>query len=824
MALTVTDAFKAAWGNKTWAGHRRTVRIKRRYWNGAAYTHEAAFQTLRADQVKRVDPIPQTVDAELEAIFDIPEFGITVASPNGEFLVSPAPPSFFAADATSGEDGYEALYSEVEVDFTLLLQDGTEETITVFSGVLVDDPELDTEGLTARLLVAGNGRLIADSDAAAVSDAVTLEDCIPPVGDGTNTAFTTTSKGVAAVTDLQVDGVSLTQGRDNDWTVDNVGEDVPADFDVRTTPAPPLNDTVKWSGRKWKQDISVEDFVDAVLDNAGFPAGKREISPFVYPGGLAGFKRITTQGEWEAGSVLTGIDTKTVVASIRKRYHIDYLDSLAAWTVASGSWGVAGQVLTGSGAISVPYTHAGTLFYYQWVANVGTTLGPFGYQDGQTEVVILGSAASPGNGYALRVGCSSSMLGGPTTSYVLVRYDAGVATILADTNVSSTDNGSHTWRIHRSAGGAITVYKDGAVLLTATDTTYTTGSYVSLTADYSTNFSAFQHDDQLAVTYESVEFNLLSAPSSWGTFDYSHTLNGGSVAYATNAAAASGGPYDGYVAINGSTAAIESTERQYLKLRAIITPSTTPFTSPEISDIQANFMTTAIFITVANLEGLDADSGGGWAALERYVGPTGYALMLRGNGNLALRPKDVLGDPVADLTQDNCLVKLLSYDHGSKRVRNVGRVRYSGYVSEYDGADAGEASPTSEQQYQRRAKEVNYDRVLYANDVNIGAAQAAAIYEANYRRKRRWSFQCHYVPWLEVLDRVTITYLRDPLAADPRPGDPLLDGQPSYRLPVAGTPSHPLFVNQQLCRVLSYTPDLDALDEGVLYVEEILDD
>lgn len=824
MAITVTDAFKAAWLNRTWKGWRRTVRIKRNYWTGAAYAREASWQTLRQDAVKRVEAFPQTLDSEFEAIFQISEFAVVVASPNGEFLKSTAIPSFWAADAVA-ESGYEPPRSELEIDFTLVLQDDTEETATLFSGIITDDPEQTSDGLHAVLQVASNARLIADSDAEQVSDPVTLEDCIPPTGDGTNPDFTSTSSGVARVSDLQVDASSLVQGRDNDWTVDNVGEDVPAAFTVRTTPAPGVGKTVKWSGRKWKQNISVDDFVTAVLDNAAFPAGKRELTPVIFPGGLSGFKRETDQADWEAGS-LTNIDTTSVPGSILKDYTFDDFsdgDHSAdpTWTVDAGSPSAASNrlVLTLNEYIHV--TLGAQPFALQFTHQFA-----IGGGSGNDSAVIEFGLVTPGNfgvansGYRLLLDRASG------TAY-LQRHD-GVFTFvtLASASYGGGDT-LYTFKVVRDGSGAMSIYVDGTLIMSATDNTYAAGTYLQLGHIGSigtSSFDDFKVDDGAAAVRVSPEFDLLNPPTAWGTLDYTETLNGGTVLYETAVASASGGPYDAWVAIDPTSKVIQSALKQYLKVRITITPVANTLQSPEVADWRANFSTDSIFITVANLEGLDAESGGGWAAIERYVGPTGYAIGMRGNGNFFLRPRDVLGAPVATLTQDNCLKKLLSFDPGSKRVRNVGRVRYAGYLNEYDGAAAGEAAPTSEQLFGRKAKEVNYDRVLYANDVNIGEAQAVQIYTENYRRRRRWSFQCYLVPWLELLDRVTITFLRDPMAADPYAGDALWDNQPGYRLPVAGTPLNPLFVKDQLCRVLAWTPDVDRLDECVLSVEEIFDD
>lgn len=816
--ISCSDEFKALWHKKIGNVERTRIRYKRRYWTGSAFALEAEWGVLEEDEFIGIGRIAQALDVPFRNVFRISN--VTLRFPNlyNEWIESTGSPSFFAADGVATE-GYELHRSLFQVQHGYRLADGTWEWLSVFTGVALR-ARITGRGAEAAVEVAGMAYLLEKADAEQVRDTdVTLEDCVPATGDGSNKDFESTSTGVDRATDLQVNAVSLTKG--SGWKTSNENQLAAAGntgrLAITLDSAPAGGQTVKVSLVRWLRNQLIETLLGLLFDEAGITSAERSIAPIVFPGGVSGSVDVDTEAEWENGSLLAGLDTNIVPGSISKRYYIDHLDSLAAWTIASGSWAVAGNVLTGSGEINIPYAHSEILLY-QWTANVGTVTGPFGNPVGETRVVILGSASTPGNGYALRIVCSESALGGPTTEYVLVRYDAGAQTILASTIPGITDNGTHTWRLHRVAG-TITVYKDGVAFLSAADSTYSTGSYVTLTATYSTNFSELKHDDTAAKVYESEEFDLLQDPDLWGTLSYAQTLNGGAVAWKTNVAAAPGGPYDGWVAIDGTSHEILSNKKRYLKIQATITPDTAIFpVSPQIDSWLANFTTTTVYVSLANHRGKKC-----LAQVERYLRTADYELAFRGDGTAIVRAKDTSAEPVIALDQENGIIDVLSYETGvPERLVNVGRVRHGEFVAEYDGAAAGEASPTSEERYGRVVQDDDLSDVALALDVNLAAARARAIYDNNRRSAtdprphRRLRLKVWLVPWLELGDVVRVAFYDNPYMRQFQAADPLHRVGPYFNL---GAPGNVLAKDEDF-KVLEYTPDYDTRTAELL-VEEL---
>lgn len=844
--IEVSDAFKAAWASKTWKSYRRDVRIRRRYWNGSDFVLEDEFTTLRPADVKRVSPIIQAVDSEFQSIFLISEFTIEVASPNGEWMVSTGSPSFFAIDDTAAA-GYEPVSSEVAVDVTLELADGSEEPATIFTGVLRKAPAMNSNDLTATLVVASRALLLERSDAENIFDAVTLEDCVPPTGDDSNMDFATTSKGVAAIEDFQVNGDSVPQGRDDallQYTSRDVGEDIPAT--ISTTQPPEVGQTAKWSGRLWKQDIKVEDFVEAVLDEAGIV--ERSISPVSYPIPLSAYKRVDSQVEWEAGTTQTLLDTTTEPGSIMNRWRLldpfttsvyqawQFINLAGRWSVSGGRLkSAAGAGGSGGPLAMFPFTkNTGTWSFKCEITAAGLTVVCFFLESSNA---TDGFGNPTGQGYILAVSRGSS----PTPDTVtLYRHNGNWAiganrtTILT---VAVATSGDNRWSVTRDENGSFEVFKNGVSIGTVDDPTYSTAAYfgweTGVAADvyfddlfWSPLLIGDETPDISDSVWEGI-FDLLEAPPSLLALDRLQELNGGATTFKTAGAdedpmsPGNPGTFDALVEVEAVTRQMLSTAKRFLKVQATMTPKapSSPDEPTILRLLQANYSTQDLFITVANLSGLD-----GWAALERYVAPTGYAMGFKADGTFFLRSKTAPEAAAADLTQENCLIELLEFDPGDDRIKNVGRVRYNGYVAEFDGADAGEAEPTSEQRFGRIAGNETLDDVLYANDVSLGEARAAAIYYAGYRRARRWRFRCWLVPWLELLDRVNVTFLRDRYAASPVFGDKLMDSEPRRRMAVWGAPDSPVFVSGQLCTVLGWTPDVDQLGQGILYVEEVLDD
>lgn len=815
--IPVSDAFKAAWANKTWARYGWRVRVKRLFWNGAAYVHEAAWIALRADQVAQVSPIPQQVDSEFESVFLISEFAIVVQSERNEWLESAAPPSFFAADGTA-PGGYLAAGSLFEVSSVLGLQNDTLEQCVMFTGLLKEAPKPTSGRTTVSLSIISMAHQLVRSDGTKVSTPVVLENCVPPAGNGVTLEFKTTSRGVAVVSDLQKATVSMVRGREGEYVIDGLNEDLPALLTVNNIPgvsAPPATGaTMKWSGRTWKQNIKIEDLAALVLNEAAIDASKREIEPILFPGGLSGLRRIDTQAEWETAATKVNADTISVPGSVRVDWRLvdDFGDGNftadPVWTpISNVSIAVVGGKLQ--------------------IGNGDELYTPFDGAVGTWEVKLSASGTNPFMFDFIRTaagGAYSIML---SNGFLALLKNRDVGAPLASKGFAyGTEK---TYRITRDAAGLMNLYVNGTLELTATDTAHNESARIQIRSGVSSAQVATIDDifwspyvDPTGAFAEIAEltfiYNLLSPPSAMGVLSVLQDLNGGSVLVKTAGAvdsAGSPGAFDILVE-RDSLDVMQHVPKQWLKIYLKITAVGKQ--SPLVHRIVANFSTADIYISIANLAGLD-----GWGALQKYVPPSGAVMGFRGNGNFFLRNRGTATPIVAELDQSNCLIEMLEFDPGDERVRTVGRVTYGGYISEYDCAAAGHAAPTAEQRYGRVVATEELTGTLYANDVDLGGARSRNLFERRYRRKRRGRFRCWIVPWLEVLDRVRITFARDPLPGRAVVGDSLLD-RPGYARRQTTNESALSFAHRVPCEILAWTPDVMRPNQCVLYVEEILDD
>src|SRR5207247_627970 len=100
-----------------------------------------------------------------------------------------------------------------------------------------------------------------------------------------------------------------------------------------------------------------------------------------------------------------------------------------------------------------------------------------------------------------------------------------------------------------------------------------------------------RHADAFVDDYDSEELDLLAAPAGWGTLAILAKLNGWTISLFTNVASIAGGPYDGWVAVDGSSVP-QSALKRYAKLRARFTGVGAARVSlPELQRLRLNFTT-----------------------------------------------------------------------------------------------------------------------------------------------------------------------------------------------------------------------------------------
>ena len=796
MAKSVSAAFTAIWKRKYGRKEVFTVEYKRRYWTGSAYAYESSWTTLDASQI----PAPRSIHWRL----DTPNMNTVLASNvtlsmdnrNNVWLPSTTSPSIFAADATATV-GYEPYLTKFRIRFGYILDDGTTEILSLFTGYLEDFSLKGGTG-TVDYYLSGNEILLKKADAQNVSTAFTLEDCSPATGDGSNKVFLTTSIGVWKITDVQVNGVSMTQG--SDYTLSQM--DAITAAKITFTTAPTSAHTVKCTGRKWKADQTIEALIALLCTEAGIGSGDRTINPVVFPGSVSGSKTIDTQAQWELGTVLTNISAATSSGDIGLRWI--KVDNFAdgeyttspVWTLLK--IGGSGSISAATGAlvcsisgvnsqisIQTPFDKAtGTISFTTGNFSGLSAAGNSGFGDG---VVFMFMCAATGGtdgkvtGYGLRFNLFAF---GGNNQVQLVRYNnelPTLGTVLASCGAIPVGT-TNTWNISRTVAGLMTVYKDGVSVGSATDATFTTclfmgvAGYTSIasSAIYPTIddiYYSFDTDGTYTVStgsvYESQSFDILSTPTAWGVLAATETLNSGTIVYAT-ASSTDGISFDAYVNISGGV--IQSALKRYFKIRATITAATGSYTTPLVSKLVANFSVTTVNLAIANFKGKTC-----YAAITELAKYADYEWGFDGDGLFFFRSKTVSGAFDLEIDQDRAIVKLNDYRPGWDRISNSGQVRYGddAYYAEYNSTSASATSPTSAERFYAQILSES-SSIILANDVRLSAARAQVIYENNYLPRERYSVTCWMTPQADLADIVRISYFDNQKLNNPILGDNLL--------------------------------------------------
>jgi len=331
-----------------------------------------------------------------------------------------------------------------------------------------------------------------------------------------------------------------------------------------------------------------------------------------------------------------------------------------------------------------------------------------------------------------------------------------------------------------------------------------------------------------SIVYESDEHDLLAAPAEWGILDYTKTLNGGTVAVATNVSSTSGSGYDGWVAINATTGAIESALKRYLKVRITITPESSigSTVTPEVHSWTANLTQTQIFIALANHRGRKV-----LPQVESYLKLADYEMAQDGEGIIHIRAKTTTAEPAVHLTQENGIIDVTEYDDGiPDRCVKGARVRHGEFVSTYDGSDASASAATLAWEDELGGEIVSEDLTAdgrVALDADITGARAQNIYENSRRAAddprplRRLRLQIWDVPWLELSDVVRVSFFDNPYMRQFLAADPLHKPGPYYNM---GSPAN-IIANAQNFKVIELITDewsaKSTKDTATILVEEL---
>jgi hypothetical protein len=810
--------FKALWQQKVGARERRRIRYRRLYYNGSAYVYETAENYLYEGDFVGWGVIPGELDSPQQNVYRMGVVTVRLDNSRNQWVESDGTPSFFAADAVASS-GYKLYKTELQLQVGLRLNStGEVEWVTQFTGYVLG-AKLSTQSGVAEIRLASKSALrLEKSDAADVSIPFTLENCSPATGTGALLNFKSTSTGVSKIDAFVVNGSAYAK---TDYVVGNLNKVDSPDNDGKATItvsdagglAPGSGHTVKVSGRKSYQSQGIDTLLGLVADNAGLSADERSIAPIVLPVAASASEQIDSQAEWLAYLAQANVAFNASAGSIHRKWWL--INDFGVDDAGSGLYYISGGKLhvTNSGGTSGSYQSLNpTLdtsperaweFKFRMVGG-----GEFRFRDFAwfreesglfVDYVLFYDGANIG---IKHFGGSPSTLGTAAESFATEKT---IRVTVTDSTIKVYVDTVQKISVAASPAAASTKPSFGLLSGSGSDCIID-DFYVALEADGVTAATD-------ALAYAEYQFDLGSTPSALGILAALQDLNGGAITLKTATApdsAGSPGTYDAYVVVD-SNGQMQSTPRQWLKIKAEFTPS--GYTSPVLHRLIANYSTTSITVSLAILDGLT-----GAQVFERYAALVDYETGDDADGKRYLRSKDPSPTVAVELDHDSGVIEVLEFDPGHDDVATVARVRFGDFIEEYDGADAGETSPTPEDLYGRVPAELDLTGVLLAGDVNLAAARAELLYNRLSRPKKKIRLLIWAVPWLEVGDRITLTVLDQPLLTRPAANDPLPRATGS--LSFSAAPGNVL-ANQTPMKVLQYKPDYDT-NVAELYAEEIL--
>lgn len=455
VAQALSQDFLDAWAQKHGKFGKLLVRAKRRYWDGAAFVYEAAWQTFPMSDFVKVGNITWKLDTPLLNEFKTSSVPIRFKGSMLQLLPTNVGESgFFAPDGVAPL-GYEPYHTKFQIQFGYKIPSGDFEMVNLFTGVAVDylfDPQ---DGF-CEVTVSGNEALLQGADAEEVST---------PISGGATTLtgsgeYTSVLPNIARISKVYDAGVEKTQG--THYTISTTSTyGSGAVIKLTYTAA----GAITYDGRQWLTLQKIEDLVKALCVQANIE--EYTISPVVFVGAPAA---VTTNIGLFSGSAwssvwtnlrwnVSGADGKLTVSAYSSN---DYSGSCASTPslphVGIWTWKATCSMQTGGG-----YDN-GAIAMMQFMATSQAVACAPGYFIG-----IIGQS-----GEVALVKISGNGTGGTSAGSPGAFAFEGT---LAVATPSVSPFGTHTWTVTRNQAGFMQVFIDGVLVVSATDNDFTTSSY-----------------------------------------------------------------------------------------------------------------------------------------------------------------------------------------------------------------------------------------------------------------------------------------------------------------------------------------------------------
>ncbi len=806
---TATAAFKAAQADPFAVSVRR-VSYKRRYWTdaGGAYGWETNWTVLPETEVVSVSPVTAKLDTDRLNEFKISNVDLVLKNEQKQWKAGNNAGYF--APAGAAEYGFEPYWTKFKIESGYEVA-GTAVYLPLFTGVAVEFNS-SAGSDTIQVSVQGLEALLINANAENVSTTVTGESL--GTGDGSTKDFTTLNPGVGIIRLVSVDGIPQKAG--TDYTVSQLNE-IALGAKISFTNAPAVSTVITVTYVYWKQVVYAHDLVKDLLTEAGIPTLDQDVDDVVYSYDLEQRRSISTYLEWSRyagleipeGDTDSGVTIDETPGSVRpdiqragELIH-DFNSFFNMGTVVYGTWGrvdnaakpasTSGGLALAATGLAVAFLGAAEYGMYRCDMKVGSGVGELSWYF-FTES-FGGGGALPGNGYMVSV----TMNGSGTDSIGLYKKSTTFTQLGSTVTPAAIPTGQWTtFMATRDFSGRIRIYRDGVLLIDATDTTYNTAQYMCIAA--ANNIDVYFDNLYRAQVifdgaYTSQTFDLGGTPTEYGPYDMDVTLAGAAQATKWTNVSSDGVTWDGVVNTVGTT--IMSAKKRFIRLGFTLVTDTRDPGDAIVHSVSFSAKTRVAPIALANFTGKTV-----YDAIQDLAGLSNYEWGFKEDETFFFRSKEV--DATVDETLDSSinLLELTNITDGVDRVYSEVQAVYGEFDVTVSDDGSTRAGPLA--RFGKRRLTLNGGDLLLSPEVDVATGVAKEYFDAVSRPRREFKARTKLMEWVDLSDTVTLTF------ADNVPAYPWHLGDTTVYL---GQPDIFLFGDAEqsarntLCKVVGYRHD-----------------
>jgi hypothetical protein len=719
------------------------VYYKRRYWvpSTRLFTWEAAWTRIDVADLVSVSPITWKLDTDSLNEFKVSNVSIVLDNSYNKWSVF-NPYGFFAQDSASPVYGYEPYLTKFQIRAGYELNSGTDELITLFTGVYVDHVE-DSENKQIQLEVHGLEELLLNKKAERIATTVTEENA----GSGNNvtTVFNTANSGVGGITEVSVAGIKKIEG--SDYTVSQLNS--ASQTGKVTFAVAPVTGTIRISYFYWAQNQSFSATVSALLTAGGIDSGNQSVQPVIFSSSVLNAQTYTSQADWDAGTK-TIIDTVTNPNSIIPDWEDSALRTATGWDNSISGWSSAGTAgkWTSDGSkliCSAPATEfqsgriyrAMTKVVGSWHFAYTMPSNPVSF-----EYSFIATAAARSSGYAVSISSGGTIF--------LLKDGSQIGS--TSTSASYVNASGHDIVVTRTNLGRMRVYWDGTKIIDYTDISITSGSYIYIYRGFGAANDLYIDQisvpvDTASIIWQSGVLDAGATPTAWGVLDITKSAGGATIQQYLDTSSDSFGTHDGYVEVTGSTPT--STLRRYFKVKVVMTLDLAQMQSPEVFDLTLRWTTSSVLITLSDFAGISV-----YEAIQKLGQYAIYEFGFTPDEVFFFRSRDTSAS-VLTLTQADYVKSLSAFDSGYSRVYGIVRVTYGSITKEVTDDGAFPTSPIARVSDRRYDFQPD-DAITIAATADIATGVATKIYAIVSKPRRRGKVKTKFLPQLDLSDVITL--------------------------------------------------------------------